>query len=112
MATKLYVGNLSFDATEDDVWGVTPDEGYVDQYDRLESINLQIRFSHLDALAEQVHTPEEDQQESAFVDRQLEKSLEYIRTRLGVAPVAAPASEDNVPADATPDDATPAEVDG
>jgi carboxyl-terminal processing protease len=74
-------------ATESDEWGVTPDEGYAIAYSDSDIVNLGMRFNQLDALANPsppdgaaVQPAVDDS--VGFVDRQLEKALEYLRGRI------------------------------
>ncbi|MHB8973557.1 MAG: S41 family peptidase [Pirellulaceae bacterium] len=83
-------------ATESDEWGVSPDAGYEVPFSNSDMLNLGIRFAQLDALTEPPQTgPAEAQTDAAgataFVDRQLEKSLEYLRGRIHPAAPATPA---------------------
>lgn len=76
-------------ATESDEWGVTPDDGYAIGYSDHDLMQLGVRFNQLDALADPA-LPDDDVAETPaaeFVDRQLDKALEYLRSR--IHPVAA-----------------------
>jgi carboxyl-terminal processing protease len=82
-------------AKDSDPWGVTPNEGYAITYSDADLLNLGNRFNQLDALAEQPSTDgdvaptPEGAPPAEFVDRQLEKALEYLRGK--IQPEAAPA---------------------
>ncbi len=88
------------DAKESDPWGVTPDEGYAVAYSDADLLALGNHFNHLDALAEPPPeaagaepTPSGDAPDE-FVDRQLEKALEYLRGRIHPESTPAPADAD------------------
>jgi carboxyl-terminal processing protease len=76
-------------ATEADQWGVMPDDGFAIQYSDSDLLNLGMRFNQLDALSDQ-SSPESAAADAAqtppteFVDRQLDKAVEYLRGRLHV----------------------------
>ena len=84
-------------ATESDEWGVTPDDGYAIAYSDRDLLQLGVRFNQLDALADPASPDDEVADDAAdeaaetlaaeFVDRQLDKALEYLRSR--IHPVAA-----------------------
>ena len=84
-------------ASEADQWGVHPDEGFVVELNHREVENLGVLFSELDELTQrEPRTPrekvasEDDVGESSpdqprLVDRQLEKALEVLRSRIDSA---------------------------
>jgi carboxyl-terminal processing protease len=84
-------------AAEADDWGVQPDDGYAVPYSDRESHELSLHLTQLDTAAQ---LPDgtagtgEDQGPTdgtaAFVDRQLDKALEYVRGRLPAPQAAAP----------------------
>ncbi|MHB0959094.1 MAG: S41 family peptidase [Pirellulaceae bacterium] len=74
-------------AAESEEWGVKPDAGYDVAFTNSDMVNLGHRFAQLDALTEQPlmdseATPADSSTPIEFVDRQLEKSLEYLRDRI------------------------------
>jgi carboxyl-terminal processing protease len=84
-------------AAETDEWGVKPDAGFEVPYSNGDMLNLGIRFAQLDALTERppVNPAESSADASGtpeFVDRQLEKSLEYLRGRIHPAAPDLPAA--------------------
>ena len=93
-------------ATESDDWGVSPDSGFEVKFSEDELRKLVEQFDQRDALLDpSAKTPEEGTpppaeaeggEDTIVADRQLEKSLDYLRQRLQ----AAANSETSKPADA------------
>ena len=93
-------------ATESDDWGVSPDSGFEVKFSEDELRKLVEQFDQRDALLDpSAKTPEEGTpppaeaeggEDTIAADRQLEKSLDYLRQRLQ----AAANSETSKPADA------------
>ena len=85
------------DAEEDDQWGVRPNEGYEVKLDRDEFVRMMTERRRRDtqvagAVQDEIDPSAEEEAAEPFVDRQLERALEYIRESLGqpsVSPQAA-----------------------
>ncbi|MCA9075027.1 MAG: S41 family peptidase [Planctomycetaceae bacterium] len=85
------------DSKEEDVWGVTPDEGFALRYD-----NEQMRgLMQSQRDREFIHADTEESEEPAFEDAQLNKALEYVRSQL--APVDTKPADDDPPPPAIPE---------
>jgi carboxyl-terminal processing protease len=94
-------------ATESDDWGVSPDSGFEVKFSDDELRKLVAQFDHRDALTDPSAQAAADEStppsvadggdNAASADRQLEKSLEYLRQRLQAA---APSDAEKPSADA------------
>lgn len=76
------------EATDKDEWGVSPDEGFGVRFTPRERRNWRINRRARDIIREGKQADVEPPVE--FVDRQLEKALEYIRTEIKKEQTAAP----------------------
>ncbi|MDG1893728.1 MAG: S41 family peptidase [Fuerstiella sp.] len=72
------------DMKSEDVWGVTPDEGYRIKYDRQQQTQWQRYRRERDVLrpAEEVSADDDDTPEEAFNDTQLIAAIDYLDSQL------------------------------
>ena len=70
----------SEDAGEDDEWGVKPNDGFEIRFSAVEMAELDNHFRQQDILAGD--RPQDDSAENQYVDRQLEKALQYLGEQL------------------------------
>ena len=96
------------------MWGVLPDDGFAVRYSNRDLDNLGILFDQRDQLTgvdQQPSAPDEQgdlpsESEAPFMDLQLEKAVEAVRSRLVPAPESA-TPETATPESTTPESATP-----
>jgi carboxyl-terminal processing protease len=81
------------DATEEDEWGVIPNEGFEIKYSA-DELNALMKSQQQREVLSQEAPPEED-----FEDTQLNKALEYVRTQLHPQPTQPAQNKDAPPAD-------------
>jgi carboxyl-terminal processing protease len=89
-------------AGKEDEWGVKPNDGYEIRYDNADLANLSALFSELDDLKKPHPTSGDDDSppgsENRFVDSQLQKALDVVRDRAGIAA----ATDNDVPSENVP----------
>jgi carboxyl-terminal processing protease len=67
-------------ATDEDQWGVTPNDGYRLRFSPVEMAELDRHFRQQNILA--ADQPQDDLAESQYIDRQLAKAMEYVGEQL------------------------------
>lgn len=74
------------DSKEEDEWGVVPNEGYKVKFD-IDELKKYFEYRRDRDIVRNGHTPEngEKKPDEAFVDRQLQKGVEYLTTQLASA---------------------------
>lgn len=89
------------DAEKDDDWGVIPNDGFEVKLPGAEMRQVHDRRREKDIVRKENGKPDDgDGQEIDFVDRQLQKGLEYLHEQLEIAKETEPAEEQAPPAEA------------